>query len=81
MTVRRPWGFFFLFGLPLLALVVSAVGTAYFEVCEFFRVDACLNDGGCWDYQRAQCEYEDQLRCTPDSRSVGETANSMLQRG
>jgi hypothetical protein len=46
--------------LILIAFAVVALSaTAFFaneRVSRFLQVDACLDAGGRWDYQRQQCE-------------------------
>ncbi len=57
----------------LLVLFFLFVYWSYKEVQksdnpDFFKIDSCLDSGGCWDYTRRRCETEDQGYCvrTPE---------------
>ena len=55
--------------LRFIAILVSgAVGVALIAGLwlwenRFFGIDACLDSGGCWNYEANECEHVDQNQC------------------
>jgi hypothetical protein len=45
-------------------ILVLAIGVAgWFCQSNFFAIDSCLDQGGCWRYQTKQCEFVEQKKC------------------
>lgn len=61
MDQRQRQGFLAL----LVCFVLGAVLIAGLWLWEqrFFGVDACLDSGGCWNYEANECELVDQSQC------------------
>ena len=49
--------------LVIIILAISACGALYLYARNFFAIDYCLDQGGCWRYQTEKCEFVDQLKC------------------
>jgi hypothetical protein len=49
--------------LVIIILAFTVFGAMYLYQTNFFAIDSCLDQGGCWRYQTKQCEFEDQLKC------------------
>jgi hypothetical protein len=41
--------------LALILLFIALTGYAYIKVNRFFDIDACLDSGNCWDYEKEKC--------------------------
>jgi hypothetical protein len=41
--------------LALILLFIALTGYAYIKMTRFFDIDACLDSGNCWDYEKEKC--------------------------
>jgi hypothetical protein len=49
------WFVLLLFGIPLLATIV---GAAIFQQVDAFRADRCLDQGGSYNYEAGECDFQ-----------------------
>lgn len=61
--------------VALLLLFSVLTGYTYFKLSRFFGIDACLDSGNCWDYEKDECGCKDNnygldLKVSTDPRFV-----------
>lgn len=44
---------------------------------DLFIIDSCLDNGGCWDYIRKQCEFANQGKCIENAKTCTEKWQGM----
>ena len=49
--------------VAVVALIIVAFGAAWSWLHPYTEQDRCLDDGGCWDFERSRCEMKDNSKC------------------